>query len=325
VELAPNGSVLSGTTGYATTAGLQNRSPAIDTLGNLWYITITGTGAGYVGKMNSSGVVQSGLGYDIQTIIGPYSLAVDTNNNIWVANGQSTALDLYAADVTELSNAGVTLNTFNANPTAATTGANVLLGPYGIALDGNNLMWITGLASGNVASITTTGTVGTINWYNNTSSTASNAPAFLAIDQNNKLWVPNQNTNFVQTVTPSAATSSGTRTWNYSYPNYTGGGLSAATGADAAAVDGANNVWIMGTSQKYISEFSNAGVPLTPAGGYAGGFGSSGGSRVTIDNSGNIWMPISGANSVIEMIGVATPVLTPIVAAAKAGTPAAKP
>jgi hypothetical protein len=36
-------------------------------------------------------------------------------------------------------------------------------------------------------------------------------------------------------------------------------------------------------------------------------------------------MPISGGNNVIEMIGVATPVVTPMVTAAKTGRPAAKP
>jgi hypothetical protein len=251
---------------------------------------------------------------------------VDTNNNIWVANGQSTQVaDNYAAYVTELSNTGSVLTTVNANTTGGTTGANVLLGPNSIALDGNGLMWIDGSASGNVASITTTGTVGTVNWYNNTSSTASNDPGFLTIDQNNKLWVPNINTNFMQTVTPSAATSSGTHTWNYSFPTYTGGGLSSTTGPTAAAVDGANNIWVMGNGQKYVSEFSNSGTALTPAGGYSGGFGSSGGNRLAIDGSGDVWMPIPGANSVIEMIGIATPVVTPMVTAAKSGTPSAKP
>ncbi len=331
VELGPNGAPVSGTAGYATVAGYQNRSPVIDTLGNLWFITLTGgtanTASGYVNKMNSSGVLQSGVGYDTQATIGPFSLAVDANNNIWVANGQSTAAaDNYAAYVTELNQSGAVVTTVNANPTlSATGGANALLGPYGIAMDGNGLMWIDGLVSGNVASITTTGTVGTVNWYNNTSSTASNGPSFLIVDQTNNLWVPNQNTNFVQTVTPSAATSSGTNTYNYSFPAYTGGGLSASTGASGAAVDGANNIWIMGTGQKYVSEFSNAGVALTPAGGYSNGFSSSGGNRVAIDGSGNVWMPVGGGNNVVVMLGAATPVVTPVVAAAKTGSPGSRP
>jgi len=323
VELSSNGTPLSGSTGYAT-AAYQNRAPVIDSSGNAWFISVTGSFSGYVNKMSSSGALLSGTGYDSQSTIEPYSLAVDANNNIWVANTQSTSsADNYAAYVTELSNAGATLTTVNANPTSATSGANVLLGPNGIAMDGNGLLWIDGSASGNVASINTNS--GTVNWYANTSSTASNDPVFLAIDQNNKLWVPNLNTNFIQTVTPSAATNTGTNTYSYSYPTYTGGGLSSSTGPSAVAVDGANNVWVMGNFQKYVSEFSNAGVPLTPAGGYAGGFGSSGGNRLAIDASGDIWMPIPGSNSVIEMIGVAAPVVTPMVTAAKTGTPAAKP
>jgi hypothetical protein len=88
---------------------------------------------------------------------------------------------------------------------------------------------------------------------------------------------------------------------------------------------GPNNIWVMGANQKYVAEFNNSGTALTPAGGYSGGFGSSGGNRLAIDGSGDVWMPISGGNNVIEMIGVATPVVTPMVTAAKTGRPAAKP
>jgi hypothetical protein len=320
VELGPNGTPISGTTGYAT-AAYQNRAPVIDSSGNAWFISVTGGFSGYVNKMSSSGTLLSGSGYDSQSAIEPYSLAVDANNNIWVANTQSTqAADNYAAYITELNQSGSVVQTVNANPTFAVSGANVLLGPNGIALDGNGLLWIDGSASGNVASISTSS--GTVTWYNNTSSTASNDPEFLAIDQNNKLWVPNVNTNFVQTVTPSAATNTGTNTYSYNYPTYTGGGLN---GAESAAVDGSDNIWVMSANQKYVSEFNNSGTALTPAGGYAGGFGSSGGGRLAIDGSGDIWMPISGGNNVIEMIGVATPVVTPMVTAAKTGRPAAKP
>jgi hypothetical protein len=326
VELGPNGTPISGTTGYATATGYQNRSPVIDYSGNVWFITTTGatanSGSGYVNKMNSSGVLQSGSGYDVQSTIQPYSLVVDANNNIWVANSISSAADSYHAYVTQLSNYnGAVLATVDANPSMSTqSGANVLQGPQGIIMDGHGLLWIDGSASGNVASINTI--TDAVTWYANTSSTASNDPNFLAVDQNNMLWVPNVNTNFVQTVTPSAATNTGSNTYSYSYPTYSGGGL---TGAEAAAVDGADNVWVMGANQKYVSEFSNSGTPLTPAGGYSGGFGSSGGGRLAIDGSGDIWMPISGGNSVVEMIGVATPVVTPMVTAAKTGTPAAKP
>ena len=100
VELAPNGKPLSGTTGFATASGYQNRSPVIDSSGNLWFITTTGAGAAYVDKMSSSGVLLSGSGYDTQTTIGPYSLAVDANNNVWVANGISSGADSYHAYIT---------------------------------------------------------------------------------------------------------------------------------------------------------------------------------------------------------------------------------
>jgi len=324
VELGANGAPLSGTTGFATASGYENRGIVVDGIGNVWFITQTGTNSAYVNKMSSSGVLLSGSGYYNQSTIEPNALAVDASNNIWVANSNSAASDSYHAYVTELNGTnGNVVVTVDANPTQSTqTGPTVLLGPTGIALDGNGLMWVTGNASSNLASINTSTDV--VNWYNNSNTAQpSNSPAYLAVDQNGSLWIPNQNANFIQSVVPSAATASGTaNAYNVNYTEYTGGGL-ATTGA--VAVDGANNIWVANLNQHYVSEFTNSGTPLTGTGGYAGGFGSNGGNRVAIDGSGNVWLPVPNGNNVVVMVGAAAPVITPLVTAAKNNQVAQRP
>jgi len=326
VELGPNGTPLSGTTGYATVAGYQNRGIVIDSSSpaNTWFLTTTGTNSAYLNKMSSAGVLLSGAGYDTQSTIEPNALAVDSNNNIWVANSNTAASDSYHAYVTELSNSnGSVLATVDANPTQSTTsGPTVLQGPTGIAMDGNGLMWVTGAASENIVSITT-GT-GAVNWYTNSNTAQpSNDPEFLALDQNNTVWVPSLDANYIQSVIPSADTASGTaNAYTVNYVEYTGGGVAFAS---AIAVDGANNIWVMGANQKDVAEFNNSGTALTGTGGYSNGFSTYGGNRLAIDGSGNVWLPIPNGANVVVLIGAATPVITPMVAAAKTGTPAAKP
>jgi hypothetical protein len=149
------------------------------------------------------------------------------------------------------------------------------------------------------------------------------------VDQNGKIWVPSFYLgttsgagNYIDVFTPSTAVASGTANAdNVAMTSYTGGGLS--NGVNMIAVDGANNIWAMG-GNAYVSEFTNSGTALTPSTGYTGGF-TAVGARLAIDSSGSVWLPESSANAVVQMIGVATPVMTPLVAAAKAGTPAAKP
>jgi sugar lactone lactonase YvrE len=82
------------------------------------------------------------------------------------------------------------------------------------------------------------------------------------------------------------------------------------------AIDAAGNVWVAN---------AGGGVGLTelnPSGGLAGHFASSvvgGADGLAIDASGNVWLNAGG--SVVEIVGAARPVLTPLVACLKQSPP----
>jgi hypothetical protein len=332
VELASNGAVLSGGSGFATVSGQLSRSPAIDTSGNLWFTNNLSA----VWKMNSAGVVQSGAGYSSGPTLcpsgpQPLALAVDGSNNVWVNNYSG---DYQGESIVELSNTGTLLQSVNtyANTGCPMTGTTVasVRNTYGIAMDGGGVMWAAGYSTENLAAVNTSTSTGAYTAYNDSNSgTTPAGPQYPAVDQNGKIWVPSFYLgttagagNYIDVFTPSAAVASGTANANnVAMTSYTGGGLN--NGVNMVAVDGANNIWAMG-GNAYVSEFTNSGTALTPSTGYVGGF-TAVGARLAIDSSGSVWLPESSANAVVQMIGVATPVITPLVAAAKAGTPAAKP
>jgi hypothetical protein len=104
---------------------------------------------------------------------------------------------------------------------------------------------------------------------------------------------------------------------------YTGGGMYFPS---SLVIDGAGNVWIV--NQQFpaqnaagdISEFSSAGSPISPPTGYIGpAFSSYPGALVypeglAIDGSGDVWITNTYSSQIVEFIGAATPVITPIVA-----------
>jgi hypothetical protein len=340
VELSPAGAVLSGSTGYSTGTSNSNSSVAIDYSGNVWFIN----GFASVMKMNSIGTLLSGAGGYSTGTYGPsgctsaspqpHGLAIDASNNVWVANYQG---DDRGQAIALLNNSGTLLGAVNTNNNvcneSTANGNSVVRNVWSLAMDGNGVMYGTGYSSENVAAVNTSTINGSFTIYNNSgASTVPDGPAYAAVDQNGKLWIPNyygyvNSTNTagagtsISVFTPGTTSASSNATTTVPYTSYSGGGLN---GPQAIAVDGGNNIWVSGIGNQYVSEFSNGGTALTPSTGYTGGITNTVG-RLAIDGSGNLWVNSPAGNSVVQMVGVATPTLTPIVTAAKNGTPAAKP
>ncbi len=78
---------------------------------------------------------------------------------------------------------------------------------------------------------------------------------------------------------------------------YSGGGLSTPKGI---AVDNAGNVWTANSGNSTVSEFNNAGAPLSGTTGYALSAGTAP-AGIAIDVNGNAWTANSGNNTVSEI------------------------
>ena len=166
----------------------------------------------------------------------------------------------------------------------------------------------------------------------------------------NNVWIANNNG------TVSALKSSGVA--------FTPSGVGNSGTGIAIAVDGSGNIWSLDTANNKVAEISNAGTVVS-AGYTAGGIVSpkalvfdgagllwiangnntlsvlnSSGTAVSvtpytsmlnaptsinIDGSGNVWITNSGSNTVTEVIGAATPVITPQTTAVTNNTLASKP
>jgi hypothetical protein len=98
---------------------------------------------------------------------------------------------------------------------------------------------------------------------------------------------------------------------------FSAGGLSHPI---AIAIDGAGNVFAANLSVVF-SEFSPSGVALSPTFGYQ--LGPYFLNAIAVDGSGDVW--ISADTNILETIGAATPVVTPLAAGVANHTLATRP
>ena len=91
-------------------------------------------------------------------------------------------------------------------------------------------------------------------------------------------------------------------------------------GPFGVAIDSSSRVWVTNFSGKTVTALNNDG---TLFGNFAPpGSGFDGPEFVAIDSSGNVWLPNSEGSSVTELVGVAAPILTPMVACLQKTPPA---
>jgi len=197
---------------------------------------------------------------------------------------------------------------------------------------GGNL-WLTSENADVIARVTPTGSA---LW----TITTAKQPEFPAIDAGGNGWIPGYEADEVYKITAA-----GGRT------NITSG----STGADlifpfGAAVDGNNNVWITnrcgannactnpaGSRSVVLINGSN-NLAISPPTNYSPVFYSTTNAaineftdplNVAIDPSGNVWVTdyvgVNGSGSVVEMVGAAAPVVTPLSVAAGNNKLGAKP
>ena len=293
VKLSSNGAVLSGPNGYTATGFDSFGSIALDGAGNAWLLAENfSSGAIAVFKFGNDGTILSGAqGFTAGVMNSPGSVAIDGSGDVWIANN-----DDY--NVTELSN--------NGQPLSGTTGfpsGGLSHQPQQIAFDAGGNAWVVvKYSQGNLIELNSSGVV------------VSPANGFPVCTQ------PPLN---VGPLPPSFIF------------DCEGFGVSQQP---PLAIDGGGNVWVSFcytiyshpatppyTSTDYfgIAKVSNSGTILSGPTGYATSqiFGPI---STGIDSSGNIW-GIMDYRNIEELIGVASPVVTPLSVAVKNNTLGTRP
>jgi hypothetical protein len=289
IKLSSSGAILSGAYGYPAGGGLGPGGIAIDLSGNAWIPVYY---SGSVIKLSNSGSFLSGAsGFPVGGITYPSAIGVDVSGNAWT-------LDTQRANVVKLSNSGAVLS-----------GGYGYIGgaPIAIGFDGSGNLLIANYRGGSVTKLSSSGTIlsGT-NGYTGGGLAVEDA---LAIDGEGNAWVTSK---LSGTSLPGGVTklsNSGAILIAADGVNGTGG-LYQPNGI---AIDGAGSAWITNESPSTgIIQLSSSGALLSTLNGYTSS-GLSSPEGIAIDGSGNVWVA-DEQGSVAEIIGAATPVITPIVA-----------
>ena len=263
---------------------------AIDANGYAWAANIDS-----VTKISPAGV---GTNYPIADPNGAWYIAVDGSDNIWV----STYTDTVLYELSESNGANVSGSPYSFPNSAQ---------PEQLAIDSSNRVWAAYGNEGGLLELSNPGAHPTYNVYLQTSNPDVRANSGIAIDSTNGIWA------VTDADTPSTNNGGeGIGKYNTSGAST----LSVTNGSlygDPVAIDGAGNVWI-GQGQNAggtgAVEYTNGGTLVSQAGGFTGGSQNLP-LGIAIDGSGNVWLSNSGTDTngtVVELIGSAAPVVTPI-------------
>ena len=285
-------------TGGTGWSGFYGNNLAIDVNGNAWVLNSSA-----VGKFSNSGTVSQSGGYSTGLGISfPTSIAMDSSSNAWIGNSGD-------GNVVKVTSTGTLSGTFSGSG---------LTTPGPVAIDSSGNVWIADLSSGAIVHLSNAGVA--LSGTGGYTGSGLSTPTGIALDHTGNVWVSN-----------SGGTSGGvveiSKTGALISPvaGYTN---SALSNPKAIAIDGAGNAWVAGGNA--TSEISNGGLFLSGSTGFAAADGLVSG--IAIDGSGDVWVNYDPYNFLFgysyymqELVGAATPVVTPVSLAAKNNTLGATP
>jgi RHS repeat-associated protein len=246
---------------------------ALDSVGNVWVSNLgTGGSTSSVSLLSPLGVRAVNSPFSSSNISGASAIAVDTNNNAWLANRDgNSALELSAAS----SGGSSSINTVSGPYTG-------LSAPSAVAIDQSNNVWLTNKSNNSLTELYASNYASTAGSFTNI---GLNAPSSIAFDELGKVWVSNNLGASLTRLNPGVNPAT--------FLNFTGGGVTNPVGL---AIDGFSNVWVTDSSLGLVAELNSSGTPVSTNAGFMGG-GLSSSVSDEIDGSGNLWAADASANA----------------------------
>ncbi|MFC0055248.1 hypothetical protein [Streptomyces actinomycinicus] len=293
---------------------------AVDHEGFVWVPSYAGNA---MSKYSSTGEPLSpDTGFKNGDLNHPQGTAVDQKGNIWIANfyglkgnrGQGSVIVYPHGDPSK----------------AITITGGGLDHPFSVQIDGYGRAWVsnarldgakfmdTRVPEGHVGgSVTVIGPDFKPTSFSPIKDPSFDWPLALAVDSGNNVWVPNFVSNSVTELGPDGRVAG-----VYKLPK--------PIGPWSIAIDGSDRVWVAGFAGPSVSVLCGADTSACPPGSTTGsvlsppsGYRSKSIQHLTavqLDQSGNVWLannwselvPPTGGVGLVELVGAATPVCTPL-------------
>ena len=301
-ELTGNGLPLSPPTGFVSPQTFIPTGIAIDANQNAW---VADAGVSNLTEFSTVGVptVPSFTGGGLAS---PQNVSIFGTSAIWVANFGNTSIP---GNVSLFNASGVAQS-----PATGFTGIGGISVPVAVAVDQFGQAWVANKGTSGTGSVSKLKSDGTaLSPTTGYTGGGVNFPSSVAIDFYSNVWVTNYNGNSITELQNTGVPKSPSN-------GYIGGGLNNPTGI---AIDGAGIAWIANSGNNSVSKFGE-GPALSPNSGYATPLLTFP-QAIAVDGAGSVWVANGGANSVTQLIGLATPVATPLSTATQTGTVGSRP
>ncbi|WP_189294340.1 hypothetical protein [Streptomyces cinerochromogenes] len=290
---------------------------AIDHDGSVWAPSYGGNA---MSKYSSSGTPLSpSAGWKDGDLVKPQGVAVDQRGNIWIANSHGLKGKPGAGSVVVYP---------HGDPSKAVTITDKSFNhPFAVQIDGRGRAWVTnshlsyqevreaGRPSDIGGSVTIIGP--DFKPVSSTTDKSLQAPLGFALDSKGNAWVASFFSGAVTEIRPNGTVAGVHRLPKRVFPW-------------SVAVDGQDRVWVAGFGNSSVTLLCGVNSAACPSGASAGtvlspadGFRNKAIQHLTavqIDSSGNAWVannwsklvPPTGGTGLVELVGVATPVCTPL-------------
>jgi uncharacterized repeat protein (TIGR03803 family) len=301
-KFSPAGEELSPAGGFTSPSMHEPQQIGIDMSGNAWTTSRAFTSVANVSysdsiqEFSSAGALLSGVsGFTGAGLSTPRALALDIYGQVWVGGNQE-------------------LSAFSSNG-AAVVGP-LALGMYSVdwkmAFDRYGNDWIVSYdpTNGNASllefeTLPPGSFLEFLRAEKYINLTSGSVPQGVAVDRANNIWLPNFFTQYGAGNGDVVEYSNGGTLLSPAAGYTTGGILSP----EDVVIDGSGTVF---TSQSQIGKISPTGAALAPSSGFQNPNPNDCCLAAAIDGSGSLWL--TGGSNLYQMVGLATPVVTPTVA-----------